>query len=50
LENFYIGSASVELFRVIFTMSFTEIVDIALPSAEAVIQNTSSMSKTRHGV
>jgi 4-hydroxy-3-polyprenylbenzoate decarboxylase len=38
MEDFYIGSASVQLFLPIFKMNFPEIVDIALP-AEGVFHN-----------
>ncbi|MFO1498293.1 MAG: UbiD family decarboxylase [Verrucomicrobiota bacterium] len=38
MEDFYMGSASVELFLPIFRMNFPEIVDIALP-AEGVFHN-----------
>jgi 4-hydroxy-3-polyprenylbenzoate decarboxylase len=38
MEDFYIGSASVKLFRPVFKMNFPEIVDIALP-AEGVFHN-----------
>ncbi|MDB6054713.1 MAG: 4-hydroxy-3-polyprenylbenzoate decarboxylase [Verrucomicrobiales bacterium] len=38
MEDFYMGSASVELFLPIFKMNFPEIVDIALP-AEGVFHN-----------
>ncbi|MCP5516878.1 MAG: UbiD family decarboxylase [Verrucomicrobiales bacterium] len=38
MEDFYMGSASVELFLPVFRMNFPEIVDIALP-AEGVFHN-----------
>jgi 4-hydroxy-3-polyprenylbenzoate decarboxylase len=38
MEDFYIGSASVQLFLPIFKMNFPEIIDIALP-AEGVFHN-----------
>jgi len=38
MEDFYIGSASVQLFLPVFRMNFPEIVDIALP-AEGVFHN-----------
>jgi len=38
MEDFYIGSASVELFLPIFKMTFPELVDLALP-AEGVFHN-----------
>ena len=38
MKDFYIGGASVKLFRPIFKMNFPEIVDIALP-AEGVFHN-----------
>jgi len=38
MEDFYIGSASVQLFLPIFKMNFPEIVDLALP-AEGVFHN-----------
>ena len=38
MEDFYIGSASVELFLPVFKMTFPELVDLALP-AEGVFHN-----------
>ncbi len=43
MEDFYLGTASVELFLPVFKMNFPEIVDIALP-AEGVFHNLVAVS------
>ncbi|MGI8481201.1 MAG: UbiD family decarboxylase domain-containing protein [Chthoniobacterales bacterium] len=47
MEDFYIGGASVKLFRPIFKMTFPEIVDIALPAEGVFSQPCLEWGNTR---